>query len=699
MRLLQRRKNLTAHLRRWNLARYSLIIAFSFSIYAVNVVASTQIWKVNNQLDFLLGTPEGTSISSDGKISLSPLVDTLFLSGELYIWSLASDGQNIFAGTGNDGKIFKITPDGNGQVFVQLEEEVEIWSLALDQNGILYAGTGPGGKVFKITQDGKAQLFFESGESYIWSLVFHQNGNLYAGTGENGKIYAISKDGKGEVLYDSEEEHILILKTDGRRILAGTSSSGLLFEINPDGAARVLYDTPHEEIRGILKDREGNLWIGATTPEDKSGEFSIYRVSHKDEMVYPVVSIPYLLLSMSMDRHGNLLVGTGEESLLEVNPNGEWKLLLEVPASQILQLVPWKDQMLIGTGDLGNLYRIRARYRKEGDYISRVYDAVTHSKWGVIQWEGEVTKETKIFLQTRSGNAENVEGTWSSWSEPFEVKSNPLQGVKIESPPARFLQWRARLRTRHPKLSPFLKEVRVAFLQNNLPPRINSITLYPSGVGVGKQIGKRKAPSLPSKRREELKSEGYDLPPGSFILERGSQSIGWKGEDDNGDSLVYSLYFRGEDEKRWKILRENVPDENLFFDTRAFPDGRYEIRVVAKDTPNNPETHALAGEKTSEVFTIDNTPPRVDKIKAKSTSQGKYTITFEVEDETSTLRECSYALNGQEWKPLYPSDDVFDTSLEAFQFNTESLPAGEHTLVIKAEDIQENVGAGKIILK
>ncbi|MCH7760156.1 hypothetical protein IIA15_01965 [candidate division TA06 bacterium] len=664
--------------------------------FFISVEASTQIWKVKNQEEFLEGKTEGTTISSDGTITLSPQLDTLYETGELYIWSLAADGKNIYAGTGNDGRIFKITSEGKGSVFSHLKDEIEILSLALDRNGFLYAGTGPGGKIYKISTKGEAQLFFESGETYVWSMVFHPNGVLYAGTGENGKIYSISKDGKGKVLYDTEENHILSLHIHRKKIFAGTSSSGLFFEFNTQGEGRVLYDAPFEEVRSILNDQEGNLWIGATSPEEKSGEFSIYRISKERDLVYPVVSLPYLLLSMSLDQKGNLIVGTGDASLLEVKPDGKWRLLLEVPTSQVLQLLPLTDQSLLGTGNLGNLYRMKAQYRNEGDYLSRIHDAETLSRWGVIHWEGESPSETKVLLQTRSGNTEKVDGTWSPWSNlGAGLKPSPTQG-RIKSPPARFLQWRARLTTRKADISPILKEVSVAYLQRNLSPKVLSVTLYPPGLGVGRQVGQqKKMPPIPSKKREELKKKGVELPSGAFLLEKGFRSIGWKGEDANGDSLVYFLYFRGVGEKNWKVMKERVAGEGYIFDTSAFPDGQYEIRVVAKDTPNNPDPLAGSGEKVSEIFTIDNTPPKVENIRTKSQTGGTFTITFEVEDETSTLRECAYAIDGQEWRPLYPSDEVFDTSVEAFEFRTEGLPKGEHVLMIKAEDSLENVGAGK----
>ena len=49
--------------------------------------------------------------------------------------------------------------------------------------------------------------------------------------------------------------------------------------------------------------------------------------------------------------------------------------------------------------------------------------------------------------------------------------------------------------------------------------------------------------------------------------------------------LLYSLYFRGEDENEWKLLRANIADNSLLLDGDVLADGRYYFRVVASDQP------------------------------------------------------------------------------------------------------------------
>ena len=56
----------------------------------------------------------------------------------------------------------------------------------------------------------------------------------------------------------------------------------------------------------------------------------------------------------------------------------------------------------------------------------------------------------------------------------------------------------------------------------------------------------------------------------------GSQmQMTWQADDPDGDRLLYSLYFRGEDEKEWKLLRANMAENSLLLDGDILADGRY----------------------------------------------------------------------------------------------------------------------------
>ncbi|MFB0510021.1 MAG: hypothetical protein ACETVX_05950, partial [bacterium] len=174
------------------------------------------------------------SITADGTVKLGPELSLLYNTGEPSVWALVSDRKgNIFAGTGSDGKIFRIK-GGKAELFFDAEE-TEILSLALDRQDNLYAGTAPKGIVYKISPIGKAMKFFETDETYIFALVFDDKGFLYIGTGDKGNIYRVDAQGKGRLIYDSPESHITSLAYSSKPksiLFAGSSGQGLVYKIS-----------------------------------------------------------------------------------------------------------------------------------------------------------------------------------------------------------------------------------------------------------------------------------------------------------------------------------------------------------------------------------------------------------------------------------------------------------------------------------
>ena len=80
-------------------------------------------------------------------------------------------------------------------------------------------------------------------------------------------------------------------------------------------------------------------------------------------------------------------------------------------------------------------------------------------------------------------------------------------------------------------------------------------------------------------------------------------------EDPAGDRLVYNVYFRGEDESQWKLLRSNTHDNSITFDADVLADGKYFFRVIASDREANPPASAREATLVSSPVMIDNTPP------------------------------------------------------------------------------------------
>ena len=224
-----------------------------FMVLAPSLHASgTATWEMNSYGDFIRGRFDGTSLSREGRLSLSPKVDTLFTSDQPVIWSVAQapDGT-LYAATGHRGRIYRIDRAGKSSL-LWTAEQPEVFAIAVDRSGVLYAGTSPDGKVYRI-ENGKAVEYFSPKARYIWALAAAPDGALYVGTGDQGKVFRVTAAGKGEVYYDTGQAHITGLAVDSEgRLLAGTEPNGILYRISAKDKAFVLYDANLPEIRAIV---------------------------------------------------------------------------------------------------------------------------------------------------------------------------------------------------------------------------------------------------------------------------------------------------------------------------------------------------------------------------------------------------------------------------------------------------------------
>jgi sugar lactone lactonase YvrE len=670
------------------------ILLISFFVFWVSFASSIVEFS---GYDYFLNCKEirNLSITAEGKVMLGPEISLFYNTEESYIWSLIQDKKsNIYAGTGSEGKIFRITPDGKGKIFFDCEE-TEILSLALDNQGNLYAGTAPKGIIYKISPAGKGEKFFETNENYVYSMVFDDKGFLYIGTGDKGNIYRIDSKGNGKIIYDSPEPHIvsLVLTQKPKPFLyAGTSGQGLIYKIsNLESKPEVMtiYDSAEEEIRSLLIAKDGSIFCGANPGDTKSGisksNFSekkkvpgfipkIYRLSPEGIVKQSWSALGGLdSVIFAMQTSGKeILVGTGNNGRIyqldqEEISKGLGTLLLTINEPQVTVFGPSSTgSVLIGTGNPGKIYRLKTDMKQEGWIITEPFDSKTISEWGKLIAEAEIPSGTSIEWQTRSGNSENPDETWS------EFQSLTADG-DIQSPSARFLQRKAIFNSNQNQ-TPILSRVKISYLSTNLAPVVFSVEINQDGEESDDII----KPAGPSLRRQDRK-------------------ITWTAFDPNGDSMRFSLYYKGAEEKEWKLLSSDLKEKNYILDSEMLPDGKYQTKVVASDKPSQPFGSELSGERTSDWFEIDNTSPRVTDIKAEP-KQKKYLITFSVSDQSSIIKNCEYSFNASKWQALSPKDKIFDTKSEAFSFEIE-LGAGENTIVIRAYDAFKNIGSGKIVVR
>lgn len=614
----------------------------------------TKVWETASQEEFLKGTSEGVAVAPEG-VMLGPSLKEVARVDEPYIWALAQDRRGrVYLGTGDEGRLYRVERDGRLSLIYDAPG-TQLTVILVAGSDSLYVGSAPDGVVYKVTPQGDVREFFRSGERYIWGLAVDPSNNIYCATGELGRLYKLSPDdGSPERVYEPPAPHILsLLWADG--LYFGTQT-GVVYRLKR-GDLRVIYEAHQPEVQSLRVDHSDRLWFAANPDyqeEESPLRPGVYRVS-PDGITEPIWTPPDSFIFALAPVADGMLVATGNEGrLYRVSNRGEATLLAQLDAPQVTCLAG-DGQVWLATANPAILYRMGEGYTQAGSLLSRVFDAATTARWGRLDWEGVVPKGAKIEFKTRSGHTSEPDETWSDWE--------PLIGEKVQSPPARFLQWRADLSSSSSSTTPLLRQVSVAYQEANLAPRVAWVRTGP---------GERQS-------RTELK-------------------ISWEASDPNQDSLVVDLYFKGLAEERWKTLKLGVEGEKYILDTQALPDGHYQVKVVASDRPDNPGGLAREGEMVSRPFILDNTPPQVEGLRAQRIRDGSYRISFTAEDGLSRIGRASYSVNGGEWCPLSPTDLIFDGLKEEFLFELELKP-GEYTVVVKAVDDPGNSGLGKLIIR
>ncbi len=717
------------------------IISFVFLLFlcAFGARASEPvIWSVDTRAEILRGEARGVSVSDTGAVTLSPKLNKLFDTGQSYVWSSAADtAGNVFLGTGNDGKIFKVDASGKGTLFVDLPE-LDVAALAVGKDGVLYAGTSPDGKVYRIDASGKAELFFDTNDKYIWSLAILNDGSLAVGTGENGKIYRVRQanaTAESSLLFDTSETHIISLATDKQgNLYAGTDSTGLVIRFAPDGKPFALLDAPLREIHDITIGADGSVYalalsdsasasrpntgmVSGQTPEGtnvtvavtsmgdappqseqqpaksryelSSAKSAIFRITPDGatQIIWSSSNVTGFSLLANPNGSGVLLGTSDKGRVYSITNDGRETLLLQSNEGQISTLNAVGNHFLATSSNQGRLYAFGSETLAEGSYESSVRDAKTTALWGRIWWRSA----GNVRLQTRTGNTEKPNETWSDWSANY----SDAKGAQIASPKAKYLQWRAVL-----KNSAIVNEVYVSYLPRNIAPEVLSIQILQTNVGL--------QANPPIQIDPNIENSGLDLSAFGLqnpqiaprrIYQRGARSLQWTAEDRNGDRLEYDVYYREINESGFKLLRENLRENFLTLDGSALSDGRYIFRIVAKDSPSNPVSLSLSGERVSEAIDVDNTPPIVSVVGMPQISGEKARIIFDANDVASYLNRAEYSIDGSDWQAVYADDGISDGAKERYSLEVQLKTSGEHTITMRVFDVNGNIGSERVLVR
>jgi hypothetical protein len=668
---------------------------------------------------------KGTVVSNEGALRLSRQLRPLARVDAAHVWDLVEDRNgNLFVATGNEGKIFKVTPDGRSTVVYQSEDS-EVLCLALGANGAIYAGTGPNGQLLRIAPDGQTQVLASIPESYIWCLAVDAAGEaIFAGTGPKGRIYQVTPQGKTAVFYKTKQEHILCLATgpDGA-LYAGTDKNGLIYRVDAKGKGFVVHHAPQTEVRrllvgpdaiyastsaprrgghssvasrsgpasdGVVKltsalkasgypvasesgsGKPGSAATGAKDKDDKgspapapsppgTGENSLYRIGH-DGTVREVFREKAMILSM-LRLNGHMFIGTGTDGqLFEVDEATRERFeVARLDHGQIHCLCRRHDgSIVLGTGDPGQLYVLQDKYIQTGTITSDVQDAKMISRWGSLRWQANVPAGTQITVAVRSGNLPEPDETWSAWS----AEQTNAETATIVAPAARYLQYRVTLTTDNPDVSPSLKRLALRYSTVNQAPEVTAVEV----------------PDLDAVNLENPKKLKFK----------------WTATDPNEDDLTYDLYVRKDGWTNWVLLEEGWDKREYEWDTTTTPSGMYQLKVVASDRKDNAPEDALTGERVSGPFAVTHTPPAV-KIRVAKMDGDQAVMEATASDPLVRLTAAAYAVNGKKWINVFPAEGLFDSKTATFRFKVKVVKPGTYVVVLRVHDAAGNIGSGDAV--
>ncbi|MEO8126190.1 MAG: hypothetical protein ABJF23_09150 [Bryobacteraceae bacterium] len=642
---------------------------------------------------------------------------------EIFAVAVGPDGA-VYAGTSPDGKVYRIQGGKATEYFSPGARY--IWALAFGKDGALYVGTGDQGKVFRVASAGVGELYYETGQANVTCLALDSEGRLLAGSEPNGIVYRITAKDKAFVLYDAGLPEIRAIAVDPAGAVYVAALGGSLSQRTSAAGAAVTSGTGVTQVTGQST---------SITVTDEAAETGVdlktkAEATKPQQAAQPVVAAPLVEIagveksalykinsdntvetiwtSKEENAYDLLLSGDqiffstdGQGRIYRLSPDGRATLLVQTNEGEVTRLLSSGGSIIAATGTMGKILRLSTGAGPSGYFESQVHDASTVARWGQISWRAQKDAQSKLVFRTRAGNSARPDRTWSDWSEPL---SSP-NGSTISSPNARFVQWKAEFAGSGGS-SPVLTGVNLSYLPQNTPPVVKTLNVT-TQVGASASGSKAAAPAASTATYSITVTDTGESGPSSLsgtptqTISRGLTQqiqISWQAEDADGDRLLYTLYFRGEDERQWKMLRSNFADTSMLLDGEVFADGKYLFRVVASDKMSNAAGTAREAELISAPILFDNTPPSV-KAGPPRRNGSTVEVDLEARDAVSALRRAEYSLDAGAWVPLDPADGVLDGLQEQFRLKVDNLTAGEHLLVIRVFDSASNVGLTKVVVQ
>ncbi len=714
--------------------------------------AATRLSTFGSARDFLAGELDGTTLTSDGRLTLGPVFSPPAwpeeAAGAVVFGAAADATGRVYVATGGGlGRLFVSEPDGSVRLLFEADAP-NVTAVAVGPRGEVVCGTSPGGRLWRV--DPKAMdaskagsLAGETGEAAIWAMTVGPDGTVWAGTGTKGRIWRAGADGKASLHAELEDTHVrsLLLRADGF-LVAGTSDRGLVVAVAPDGSVRTLHDYGRPEVVALAPAPEGGLYAvvtsvavptlaqqrseprqtparaGAAPPPAPGGapeavpQGSV-SVTSTTSPVRPPAGAP-------SGREGN-----AEVVLVAADGFVEPAWILPEETVYGARWDEGRGALLLATGPKGRVYSLKGRQlRLEAQAGERLVVAspavpggfaiVASSSPAVLRPAGATGRGTYLSAIRDAGRLARfgtirLEGTVPKGASALLSVRSGNSGTpdgtwsgwvragssgEAAPPAARYFQWRVELAASPRGEAPVVERVETSWAERNARPIVENVAVLEPGA-VFARSGAASGPAVLSVTNPDengafagLEPEKPAETPGKKLFRKGFRTVTWKGTDPNGDTLRYDLEVRREGSATWFPIRRDLEDAFFSFDTAPLPDGRYRFRVTASDRAANVEGEALSTSEESDVALVDGTPPSLVRSDAREEG-GFVVLRVKAVDALSPIVRAEGTVSADRWRPLAPADGTLDGREEELTMKVPK-PGGPAFLAVRVVDAAGN---------
>ncbi len=692
------------------------------------------IWRQATMSEFAAGTLQNVAVTSLGDVRLSPSLTKVADTPTSYIWAIQPDGNGaVYLATGDGGSIYKLDVAGKVSLFYKTGE-LEVTALAVDSDGTLFAGTAPNGRIFKIAASGVGSKIFTAQEKYITALVFDKSHNrmIAATGGGTGRVYALDELALGSaqgtaahpkvgtagvsIVFTSPEPHILSLATDkAGAIYAGCAPDGIVYKIAPDGKSSVFYDAVEPSISALATDSSGNVYAG-TAPTG-----TVYRVAADGTAKRLLGRAAPGISCLKADGSDSIYASSGS-TVYKINPDDTVQSFVAQADEQFLSLAldPFGFAVYAGTGTVGSVYKIGLgvtmvsgtgdRGILAGVFQSTVHDTGGKSRWGTLAWTADTPTGSAVALQTRTGDVERPDGSWSPWSASYTHST----GQTVTSPPARFIQYQALLSGPALGVAPKLRNVSLFYLPRNRAPVVQvvkpaggdalskaaqlqwmaadpekdtltyDVSYSADGGKTWTPIKKRaqpsgsKAPKDTAAQSQANLDKMTNVPPAIKAQIAAQVAATAKASAVTADSVTAGTDTANK-------TAQNLKETSFTWDTTEVPDGTYQIQVIASDKPSNP-VGALTGKSVSNPFVVANALPTLTLNTPALGTDKSVTVQGTATTGLAFVRAVQGRADSGDFVAASADDGLFDSGTEAWTLVLPPLSSGSHKIEVVALD-------------